>query len=200
MWLRPSLIWSIREPDVQATLQNFVVCFVQNRRGPGGTFETHSQRDLWYFCPVIDYRRAKRAVRAWDLIASNVFALITSRRHLRRLWRCIPPGLWFTLLLLSHNFVDFIYCCLYPFYELSITSSLKVTSISNISKNPSRNSAIRQWSSSSTCKQELNVHMRLFVQSQRPHFFYVSNLKLGALFRVFLTYSNHTRICWHKWH
>ena len=46
MGLRPSLIWSIREPDVQATLQNFVVCFVQNRRGPGGTFETHSQRDL----------------------------------------------------------------------------------------------------------------------------------------------------------
>ena len=44
--VRPSIIWSIREPDVQATLENFVVCFVQNRRGPGGTFEKHLQRDL----------------------------------------------------------------------------------------------------------------------------------------------------------
>lgn len=181
MGLRPFIIWSIREPDVQATLQSFVVCFVQNRRGPGGTFETHSQRDLWYFCPVIDYRRAKRAVRAWDLIASNVFALITSRRHLRRLWRCIPPGLWFTLLLLSDNFVDFIYCCLYPFYELSITSSLKVTSVSNISKNPSRNSLphgngrVRLRASKSltfTCAYLSNHSARIFFMSQ------ISNLAL----------------------
>lgn len=124
--VRPSIIWSIRELDVQATLENFVVCFVQNRRGPGGTFEKHLQRDLWYFCPIIDCRRAKRAVWAWDLIASNVFALITSQRHLRSLWQSIPSGLWFILLLLSDFFfVDFIYCSLYPFYELSITSSLQ---------------------------------------------------------------------------
>lgn len=177
--LRTSIIWSIRERDVQATLDNFVVSFVQNRRGPEGTFETHLQRDLWYFCPVTDYRRATRAVRAWVLIASKVFALITFRRHLRSLWRSIPSGLRFILLLLSDIFVGFTYCCSYPFYELSITSSLKETSISNISKNSSRNSAPRQWSSSSTCSQELNVQVCVFVQSQRPLFFVmfqISNL------------------------
>ena len=116
--LRPSIIWSIREPDVQATLENFVVCFVQNRRGPGGTFETHSQRDLWYFCPVIDYRRAKRAVRAWDLIASNVFALITSRRHLRRLWRSIPPWLLIDSTVIVRHFCGFHILLFIPFLRV----------------------------------------------------------------------------------